>query len=472
MASIQKQSLAFVLFGLVAMGAILAWYFTYSGASSYDYSFEGVDESGNKLRATANYVADPYGGYSTRIDYEVINNPASATTWAIFKSAYNYAESDPWFGFMNINYGDAAWICTKVSNGNQSQNGGTGTSFDSLGLGVFSAQGAAGGLTYFTISGASTGAIYIPVAVSNAGVTNYGGFSVTSFKFGAASLVSFKTGLPALPALSSCANYAANESEAVVESDAAPVCTKFASLFAFLQKRTYATNAAANFCTGSATAAVCGATMSKTDTVLIWTGTDRAFSCTNASYGTILSVSGSDDLTDWLKNLLITTKSWNGMTTHNGFLSKYNTWAAQYTTWMGSATKITFNGHSLGGAVSTIAAVAKKAASPTATVQMVTCGCPAAFKAPHSAAFTGMVHKRHVNFEQKPWYLPNQRDVVSAVTGVVGFSHASTHALLSQTLNGGSWSSAATSVTALIGDVQISLHSLYTTSLDTAAATF
>jgi len=466
MASVQKQAMAWVLFGLVAMGAILAWYFTYSGAASWDYSFEGVDESGNKIRAVAYYTNG-----ATKIDYEVINNPASATAWSIFKSANNNAETASDFNFYNINAGDSAWVCTKVGNGNKDGTVGA-AKFSDLGYGVFSQFGAAGGLTYFSISSSAADAIYIPVYVSNAGILNYGGFAQTSFKFGNFPLVSFKSGLAALPAASTCAYYLPNEAEAVVESDSAPVCTKFASLFAFLQKRTYATNAAANFCTGSATASVCTATISKTDTVLFWSGTDRAFSCTNANYGTILSVSGSDDLTDWLKNLTITTQSWNGMTTHNGFLSKYNIWASQYASWIGSATKITFNGHSLGGAVSTVAAVAKKAASPSATVQIVTCGCPAAFKAPHSAAFTGMSHKRHVNFEQKPWYLPNQRDVVSAVTGVVGFSHASTHSLLSQTLNGGSWSTAATSVTAVIGDVQISLHSQYTTSLDTAAGTY
>jgi hypothetical protein len=413
----------------VAVGAILAYYFAAAGSASSSYSFEGTDSEGNQIRAS----------YSSSFEFEVLTAGAQ---WALYKSGQE--------GLYIINSGDSAWLCAKLN---------TVASAASLGQETFNDVGSAGGLTFFNIGGAS-----IPVVVSSDGITNFAGYTITSFSFGASALTSFKSGLPALPASSECTAIASDEAEAVVESDTAPVCGSFPSLFAFLQKRTYASNSAANFCTGNTVAVVCTATISKTDTVLRWTGTDRALRCTNALFGTILSVSGSDDVTDWLKNLTITSRWFVGMTTHNGFYSKYSLWVSQYATWIGSSTSVAFNGHSLGGAISNVAAVAWKNSNPSHTVRLITCGAPAPFKAPYTSTFTGLYHKRHVNYEYHFWS-PNERDPVSVVTSLVGYDHP--NGILFQTKDGSSWGTNSIGVTAFIGDMLgIGLHTIYTTSMD------
>jgi len=429
MASVAKTSLAIALFGLVAVGAILAYYFAAAGSASSSYSFEGTDSEGNQIRAS----------FSSSFEFEVLTAGAQ---WALYKSGQE--------GLYAINSGDSAWACGKAN---------TIASAASLGQETFNDVGSAGGLTFFSIGGAS-----IPVVVSSDGITNFAGYTITSFSFGASALTSFKSGLPALPASSECTAITSDEAEAVVESATAPVCGSFPSLFSFLQQRTYASNAAANFCTGNTVAVVCTATISKTDTALFWSGTDRALKCTNALFGTILSVSGSDDVTDWLKNLTITSRSFSGMTTHNGFYSKYALWVSQYASWIGTATSVAFNGHSLGGAVSNVAAVAWKNSNQSHTVRLITCGAPAPFKAPYTSTFTGLYHKRHVNFKYD-WFWPNERDPVSVVTSLVGYDHP--HGILYQTQDGSSWGTNSIGVTAFVGDMLgIGLHTIYTESMD------
>lgn len=464
MASVLKLSMAVGLFGLVALAAILSWYFAYSSAPQTDFYFEGTDDTGSQIRLSAT-------GYNTLVDFEILATDAGTTSWKLYRSAQNYAEVDPFFGFYNINSGDAAWTCTKIGNGNIDGNTNGAATFSQLGSALNTQYGDAGGVTYFKIIDTATGLtkVIIPVAFSSAGVTNFGGYKSTLFQWATKSVVSFKTGLPALPSEATCVYPVAGDAGAVVESATTPLCTSFPSLFAFLQKKAYSDSlGASTYCTGSATAVSCGVSTMKTDTMGWLDGKDRAITCTSATYGKIISFSGSDDVVDWLRNVMGTRISFNGMMAHSGFQRKFSLWQT-YVDANASAAKTTFNGHSLGGAVANLAAVYFKAKYATAVVAIVTCGAPASFTTPHTAAYTGLVNKRYVNFLKNPWYLPNQRDVVSVVSGVLGFAHPSTAPILYNTKDAGTgaYSTAATSVTAIIGDVDVlGMHLTYTTSMD------
>lgn len=468
MASVLKLSLAFGLFGLVALAAILSWYFAFSAAPSADFYFEGTDETGNQIKVSA---------IGNKVDFEILSTDAVASTWKLYKTAQSYADTDAFFGFFNINSGDAAWACTKVASGASI------SSFSSLGSALNAQYGAEGGVSFFKLSD-SNGVTQslIPVAFSAAGVTNFGGYQQTAFSFGAQDLVSFKTGLPALPELSICVEPVADATEsadAVVESATAPVCSSFPSLFAFLQKRSYATSAAATFCSTSSTRVVCTATTSRLVSQAGWfSTTDRAFTCTSATYGKIISFSGSDDILDWIANVAGVKLPKFGMLVHGGFWAKFTVWESYILANAGKTGKTTFNGHSLGGAIASIASIHWKRLYPAATVATVTCGAPAAFTS-HSSTYTSIVHRRYVNFHEfSKWYntlLPDQRDAVSVITTVMGFTWPSSAPQMGNSKNSDNVYSAKvlTYIAALVSDVgyTLSLHGSYPLAMDKARGT-
>lgn len=467
MASVLKLSLAFGLFGLVALAAILSWYFAFAAAPSADFYFEGTDESGSQIKVSAN---------GNKVDFEILSTDAVASTWKLYKTAQSYADTDSFFGFFNINSGDADWACTKVASGAS-----TG-SFSSLGSALNAQYGAEGGVSFFKLAD-SNGVTksLIPVAFSSAGVTNFGGYQQTAFSFGAQDIVSFKTGLPALPELSTCVEPVAEASEsAVVESATAPVCASFPSLFAFLQKRSYTLGAAAaTYCSTSSTKVVCTATSSIWVSQTGWVKTqDSAFTCTSATYGKIISFSGSNDILDWIANVAGPQLSYAGMFVHAGFYIKFSGWQTYINANAATTGKTTFNGHSLGGAIASIASIYWKLKYPAATVATVTCGAPAPFTS-HTSTYTSIVHRRYVNFHEfSAWYntvLPDQRDAVSVITTVMGYQWPSSAPQMGNTVNSDNVYSAKvlTYIVALVSDVgyTLTLHTNYPSYMDLARGT-
>jgi len=473
MASVLKTSIAFSLFGLVALAATLSWYFwsaTRSVAASQFY-FAGTDPSSNsqiRLRAW-----NQLSYTETTVDFEIYSVPA-AGQWQLWRSANNVAETDPWFGFYATDSSSAgAWTCTMVGNGNMNGNTNGGATFATLGSSLFTSMGSAGGITYFPIIDTSTGAtiVNVPVVFSATSISNFGGFAVTAFSNDVTRYASFQPTLAAPSPFLPCSNPLLEDYQAVVESDTAPLCTSHPSLFSFLQKRSYSdVTATTSWCTGSATAVTCSPTTSKTDTVLAWSGKDRAYKCTSTTYGTIVTFSGSDDIPDWLRNVSGTTSAVFSMSAHKGFYTKFQLWQSWLDT-AASTSKTTFNGHSLGGAIANVAAVYWKNKYSTAAVSVVTNGAPSSFKTPHSAVYSAFTHRRYVNKKAGCGLLsPNQRDQVTVVADLLGFAHPSTATVNINQKTCSGWSTGDLSIIPIVGDVNL-IHVLYPTYSDGARAT-
>jgi hypothetical protein len=459
MPSVLKLSLAAGLFGLVSLGAILSWYFwnTTSSLTAQQYYFAGTDSStGSMLRLRA-YNPNSYS--LTRVDYEVYK---PGTDWQLWRSQYNTAESDTWFGLYSTDYSaPGTWVCTGVGNGNRDGNTNGASTFSQLGKDLATTYGVAGGVTYFQINDENDNTIVsVPVAFGNGKISNFGGYAVTDFSNRPADYVSFQPSL-ASPSLSlPCYNPVADDKDAVVESNTAPLCSSWPSMFAFLQKRVYADLASTTtWCGGASTEVTCSPSVRRTDT-LFWKGIDRAFRCTSTTYGTILTFSGSDDVIDWLRNVAATTRSVWGMTAHNGFYTKFALWQSWIDS-VASSSRTTFNGHSLGGAIANMAAVYWKTRFSTANVGIVTSGAPSSFRTPHTSLYMNMVNRRYVNKKAGCGFLvPNQRDQVTVVADILGFAHPSSATALIHQKTCSGWSTADISVIPIIGDVNL-IHGEY-----------
>lgn len=469
MASVLKLSMAFALFGLVALGAILSWYFWYTttSLSAQQFYFAGTDASTGAMLRLRAYNPNSYS--VTRVDFEVYS---PGTQWQLWRSQYNDAETDSWFGFYATDFAaPGTWVCTWVGNGNMNGNTGGADTFATLGLDLSNDFGATGGVTYFQINDANGNTIVtVPVAFGNGRISNFGGYAVTAFSNNPNDYVSFQPSLAAPSSSLPCSNPLTDNAEAVVESNTAPLCGSWASMFAFLQKRVYSDlTATTTWCSGQSTAVTCSPTVKRTDS-LGWSGVDRAYRCTSTAYGNIVSFSGSDDVVDWLRNLTATSRSIWGMTAHNGFYTKFSLWQ----TWVdsvASSSRTTFNGHSLGGAIANMAAVYWKTRFPTANVGIVTSGAPSAFKTPHSSVYTGMTNRRYVNKKQGCGLLvPNQRDQVTVIADVVGFAHPSSASALIHQKTCSGWSTADIRVIPIVGDVNL-VHVEYPAYADGARPT-
>jgi len=403
----------------------LSYYFTLAGAVSSDYSFEGNDGAGNQIRVTSN---------SGVVELEILAEN-SASDWTLFKISSTAA-----IGY-SFTAGDAAWKC---SHHDSAEGTADDANVSTAGQDLYSKVGSEGteSAVYIKISGFLVG-----VAVSKNGITNFAGYAATSFAFGPSTFTSFKSNLPALPAAEQCDAAKPASADTVVESATQPICGSFPSLFAFLAERVYNAVSSNTWCsTTSATYTSCSATVAKTDSWGGLSATDRILKCRNNSFGTIIVFSGTTptEILDWVRNasILSTYNSQMKLYVHNGFKYKYDMWSATVDSYVGtynSATnaatsnKITFAGHSLGGAMAQIGGADYNSITTVNwSVRVVTFGAPTPFKPPSSgwpASWTSTPHSRYVNYYADfcLWgaCTISQRDMVSAITEIAGFSWSS-----------------------------------------------
>jgi len=157
--------------------------------------------------------------------------------------------------------------------------------------------------------------------------------------------------------------------------------------------------------------------------------------------------SGSDDIMDWVGNLMIwpvTVPGVPGMGAwHAGFVFDSLWWLGlvhKYGNPRGSGYKTTFGGHSLGGAIAQVLATYWKTLHLSQNVRLVTFGAPAPQYAFNPSPIFHIIPHEHFTNIKSPCASPNGWDPVARLTLVLGGIHGlATNYRWSTQYKDGSW---------------------------------
>jgi hypothetical protein len=468
-------------FGIFALAATLSWFLWYANyqfgsgsGSNGDFYFAGTDENGNQLRLKVQYMGKGNSAANV-IDYEIkqvhfdqeVN--AQPGDYVVFQSPWN-GESDSMVYFLSINSHNLnadGWHCTKIGNGNSQSD------FQSWGYWDANDASAAGDLEYYlpltiTSSNGHTAQIYAKASRASTSspweITDIGGYNQnTVFSSNVGLYQSFlPSSVPAFTNWAACEypideelegkDFEVEDLRAMIELEKelgvqltdlteeefhAQEAEKAKKLteqdvvvsnsgscddrhWIYIGSRAYAGNA------GSSITTACGYWCSSTYTTAnggaLGSGTNTGVRCSKSGER-IFAFTGSQNSNDWWNNIAgaFSTRSPNSV--HSGFKTEadsYTTWVNQYKSgW----SKLTFVGHSLGGAVAAVQAVYNKNYGPT--IGIVTYGQPQTFK-DASGAFSGINggYKRFVTQDRKDcWHSPDSQDPVTGVAGILGYKH-------------------------------------------------